>query len=203
MLISFWLRFQCADSRRQCARECAHCARIVRAGMRAGLLRYQITQNRSCIWRFPRCLLLAEFAVWKAFGPSQEAADGCLPKKQADEGKWPSKLPQVAKHYDFRRKLTSYHFHLLRSCTKEVCRKLHRKSNITWVRLCTKGVCNRPHRKRCAIAAGSVRHSKTAKFSHFVAEVSETAAWSESHARSMRAACARCPARCMAPRRVT
>ena len=102
------------------------------------------------------------------------------------EGKW----PQVAKHYDFRGISTSYHFHLLRCCTKGACRRLHRKKSSPWVRLCTKGACSRPHRKRFAMAAGSVRHAKTDQFSHFAAEVSGSAAWSESHARSMRAACA-------------
>ena len=162
--------------------------------MRAGLLRYQITQNSSCTWRFPRCLLLAEFAAWKAFGPSQKAADECLPKKQAGEGKWPSKLPQMAKHYDFQGILTSYHFHLLRCCTKGVCRRLHRKNSISWVRLCTKGVCNRPHRKRCAIALGSVGRAKTAEVWCFAADGRDCAVW-ESHARIMRASCARCPDR--------
>ena len=102
----------------------------------------------------------------------------------------PPKLPQVAKHYVFRRILTSYHFNLLRCCTKGVCRRLHRKKSITWVRLCTKGVCNRPHRKRCAIAAGSVRHGKKANSCCFAADASESAAWSEPHARTMRAPCA-------------
>ena len=52
---------------------------------------------------------------------------------QAGEGKWLSKLPQVAKHYDFRGISTSYHFRLLRCCTKGVCRRLHRKKSITWI----------------------------------------------------------------------
>ncbi len=79
VLISFWLRFQCADSGRLCAWDvrawfarmavffvafsmrawCAHS--IARAGMCAGLLRPQIAQKSNCKLRFAGRLLRITF----------------------------------------------------------------------------------------------------------------------------------------------